>query len=289
MNFSNKFNDLSRQAASFIEFFADKSLFSDLQEACDYSLFSPGKKIRAVLCLASAQLFSLEVKKVSAYLVAIECLHIASLIHDDLPALDNDSLRRGRATCHVVHGEGMALLAGDTLIGKAFSIIASADLDSAEKVSLIELLSRTFILLCEGQAIDISAGEKKDKKLLMECHLKKTAALIEAAILGPALLSSIKDDKEKFDSLSEFSKNLGLLFQITDDILDVTSSTEELGKNAGSDVAQSRQTYVSVYGLEGARELAKGHYQKAVSALRKVGGQVDFLMQLTESVLKREK
>lgn len=290
MNFSSKFNNLARHAASCMEFFANKELYLDLQEACDYSLFSPGKRFRAVLSLATAELLELEAKKVSAFLVAIESIHIASLIHDDLPALDNDALRRGRASCHIVHGEGMALLAGDTLIGEAFALISQAkDLEAEEKVSLISLVAKTFIALCEGQAIDLSCAEKKDKNLLEKCHLKKTASLIEAAVIGPALLSTIKDDRKKIALLSEFSRNLGLLFQITDDILDVTSYTEKLGKKVGSDLEQAKQTYVSAYGLEGAKELACKHYERARSALEKVGGEIDFLMQIAESVLKREK
>lgn len=290
MNFSNNFNELSQKASSLIEFYSTRNLHKNLQNASDYSLFSAGKRLRPVLTLATAKMLAVDEKKVAQVIVGIESLHVASLIHDDLPALDDDTLRRGRATCHIEHGEGMALLAGDSLIAQCFLLITKAEfLDDAEKTKLNELLSQTFIEICEGQAIDISSTKQKDAELLELCHKKKTASLICASVLAAFYLSDFRKEVEIEDTLKEYGTNLGLLFQITDDILDQTSSSKVLGKNAGSDHDRNAQTYVSVYGLDGARELAKKHAEIAILALEKLDFEAEFFIELTKSVLQREK
>jgi geranylgeranyl pyrophosphate synthase len=216
------------------------------------------------------------------------------LIHDDLPCLDNDSLRRGEPTCHVKFGEPVALLAGDYLIAKAQGIISnSSNISDQSKVALLKLIGDATEDLCVGQVMDIEAKDLKcasieeSLQILRQRHLKKTAALISASTVCAALINNQKADiVAKFKN---FGENLGLLFQITDDILDVVSSAEVLGKNPLRDAARGTPTYVSVHGLDGAKDLAKQVAAEAKASIYDFGEKSIFLTQFTDFVLTRTK
>lgn len=302
-NFINNFRRLVGLWESWLsEEFSPSSLCSSLEEAYRYSLFSPGKRLRPVLALASAEMLNVPFSRIKPFALAIEYIHTFSLIHDDLPAMDNDSLRRGKPTCHVKFGEATALLAGDALVGKAFSLLASRAEEEPEIcASLTGLLARTLVELCEGQMMDLEASgrgspseqclldDSREQELLEERHMKKTGALIRASLIGPTrfLQGTVQRETEK--RLSEYGSCLGLLFQITDDILDATSTTEVLGKDAASDARQGTPTYVSVFGLEQAGDLAAEVAIKAKCALSPFGEKAAFLVWLCDYVLERER
>lgn len=264
---------------------ADKN--TSLLEACRYGLLTPGKRIRPILALASAELLEIPKEKLISFALALECLHAASLVHDDLPALDNDELRRGLPTCHRKFGEAVALLAGDALIGKAFELVAADELlPERARASLCHLLAKTTVSLCVGQALDIeSKGKTGEHELLERLQLNKTAYLLAAAVSGPAY--ALENGAGDFKNLWSFGERLGLLFQVVDDTLDATASAETLGKNTARDRAEDRLTAVSVFGLSGARARADEFYEDALQALSPYGARADFLKDMAKLVLRQ--
>lgn len=300
---NSHFHKYYRHLASFVDSWLAAELppGTALQQAMRYSATAGGKRFRPVLSLAVGDMLGLELEMLQDWALALECAHTASLIHDDLPALDNDTLRRGKPTCHVVFGENLALLAGDALNSQSFLFINRENkLPMAIRSKLSRLLAWATIEICDGQVMDLEASkqitiqedfapvieESSDEKLLIKRHLKKTGALIQAASAGPAFLSI--DETRNFAALKNFGEALGLLFQVTDDILDVTASTEKLGKNAASDEKRGLSTFVNVFGLEHAKELATQYYQQSLVALQDFGDKASFLKELARFVLKRE-
>jgi geranylgeranyl diphosphate synthase, type II len=263
-----------------------------LDEAMRYSLLAGGKRIRPVLALATARALDSDPERLLPTAAAIELIHTYSLIHDDLPAMDDDELRRGRPTCHIAYGENVAILAGDGLFAEAYRLVLERQQGEAERVlaALRELSSAISVAgMVGGQFIDVSAGELGPDQL-RHLHELKTGRLITASVTAvPLLLGS---SEAAASALRSYAEELGVLFQIVDDILDVTALQEDTGKPQGSDERLGKRTYVSVFGLERARELAGESHRKASSALAAAGEHLDgdagALEQVTDFVHARE-
>ena len=248
---------------------------STLAKAIHYSTLLGGKRIRPILVLATAECFGIEPQNALTPACAVELIHAYSLIHDDLPAMDNDDLRRGHATCHRAFNEATAILAGDALQAMAFELIAQeATLPSQSRLHMIQTLARAsgprgMVL---GQAIDFeSVGKQLDLHQLEHMHLHKTGAIIEASALLGALCQGTTDPAE-LQAISTYARAIGLAFQVQDDILDVVSDTLILGKKQGADAALNKPTYPSLLGLEGAKDKLALLHQEALTALRCLPG-----------------
>ncbi|MFO1367698.1 MAG: farnesyl diphosphate synthase [Marinagarivorans sp.] len=229
-----------------------------LIDAMGYSLLLGGKRVRPILTLAAAQACGGATAATRAAAVALEAIHAYSLIHDDLPAMDNDSLRRGQPTCHIAYGEATAILAGDALQALAFNQLVRADASATTRLALIEHLSQAAgaLGMVAGQALDMAATNQAiDLAALELMHRHKTGALIEAAVIMGAL-SAGENEPERLDALGRYARAIGLAFQVQDDILDVTGDTATLGKQQGADVQLNKSTYVSLLGLSAARQHA---------------------------------
>ncbi len=254
-----------------------------LIEAMEYSLFAGGKRLRPALVLGSAELFNGNFQKVMPSACAIEMIHTYSLIHDDLPALDNDDFRRGKPTLHKVYGEAVALLAGDGLLTLAFELLASTG--NAEVVSEVAH-SAGVNGMVGGQYLDIqSEGKIVSLETLQEIHRKKTGALICVSLRCGALLSNASS--EGLTTITEYGKHLGLAFQIVDDILNVTGDEKTLGKPVGSDKEHKKSTYPALLGLEQAQKLALEQTNKAISTLDCFGEKAEIFRQLAMYILLR--
>lgn len=235
----------------------DDTLFPEnkVVDAMEYSLLSSGKRIRPILFLGFCDSFSQDIKKCLPIACAIEMIHCYSLIHDDLPCMDNDDLRRGVPTCHVKFGQDVALLAGDALLTNSFYTISSCDFSDSQKIEIIKLLSLKsgYLGMIGGQAIDIDSENKSISFSTLErMHLKKTAYLISASCEIASILALNKNR----ETLRVFGEKLGICFQILDDILDVVGKEENIGKPIKSDIKNNKSTYVSFFGVEKSREMA---------------------------------
>ena len=262
----------------------------ELLDAMRYSTMIGGKRIRPVLVLEFCRVCGGDPDQALALACALEMIHTSSLIHDDLPCMDNDDMRRGKPSCHKEFGENTALLAGDALEAYAFDVAAEADLPAERVVEALQLLAKATgpYGMLGGQIMDLAneGREDVDAKRLAATHRKKTGALIRAAcVLG--CIAAGADDTLK-GAADEYGAALGMAFQICDDILDVTGNELLLGKPVGSDEAEEKTTYVSLLGLDGAREEAEKYTEDAFEALRKFD-ETDFLQDLTEWLLNREK
>lgn len=263
---------------------------AEISRAARYSLFGGGKRVRAVLVLATCELFGGDVNSAADYAAALEMLHCYSLIHDDLPCMDNDDFRRGRPSCHCEFGEATALLAADALVTAAFEAIANAPLSAESRVHAAARLAYGAGArgMLYGQELDKRfEQERADAEQLLSLHRHKTGALILTGVqLG---CEAAEVSSEQCQSLETYAEEIGLVFQIVDDILDVTSSTETLGKPVGSDAENEKTTFVTLYGLNGAKEMARQHNCAALTALEPFGKKADFLRILAESLLVRNK
>lgn len=262
-----------------------------LKNAMNYSLTAGGKRLRPWLCIESARLFG-ETDHIVDFACAIEMIHTYSLIHDDLPAMDDDVLRRGRPTNHVVFGEAMAILAGDALLTGAFEVMTRFALDNPKygglkAMDIIACASGASGMVA-GQAGDIEfEGKDKNEAALHYIHERKTAALIRGAVLsGAALMNAGEADME---ALSDYGQSLGLVFQIVDDILDVTSDAVTLGKTPGKDNIEDKQTFVNVYGIERARQIAEKKTQDAMDSLSHFGDRAGALRSMAQYLLSRDR
>ena len=256
-----------------------------------YSLFAGGaKRLRPILCLAAAEACGGSVTKALPLACAVECIHTYSLIHDDLPSMDNDDLRRGQPTCHKVFGDGMAVLAGDALLTFAFELVATAEgwprYDTRALVAELAVTSGSLKLIA-GQVADLEGeGKRVNEKQLRYIHEGKTAALLTTAIRFGGM--SADATPTRLRALTEFGHALGLAFQVIDDILDVTQTSEKLGKSAGKDLAAQKATYPSVLGMDGARQEARRLTTEAHAALRPFGRKADALRALADHLLQRD-
>lgn len=262
-----------------------------LARAMEYSLFSGGKRLRPVLLIAAADAVSGTGENFLTVASAVEMIHTYSLIHDDLPAMDNDDYRRGKLTNHKVFGEATAILAGDALLTLAFEIITrQKNISYAALLSVIREISLAAGAggMVGGQSIDLeSEGKNIDMATLKKMHLGKTGALFRAAIRSGAILSGA--NPKQFAALTTYAENFGLAFQITDDILDVTGNEKNTGKPIGSDAKNHKATYVSLTTLDDAKNLASDAVNDAVDALKDFGDEADFLRDMVKYLLEREK
>jgi geranylgeranyl diphosphate synthase type II len=268
--------------------FAAAPATQGLEEAMRYSLLAGGKRVRPVLCLASARSAGMEPVDVLPTAAAIELIHTYSLIHDDLPAMDDDDLRRGRPTLHVAYSEDVAILAGDGLYGEAINhMLLAQPADPANLVAALRtLVAATGIDgMVGGQYIDV-AGSSTDEAELRELHSLKTGRLIAASVIVPLELAG--RDRDETIPYRRYAEEIGLLFQIVDDILDVTGSDDQLGKPQGSDERHGKLTYVSLLGLDRARELALASHHAAREALDEIDGDTSDLAMITDFIHTRQ-
>jgi len=262
-----------------------------LHQAMRYAALGGGKRVRPLLTWAAGQLSNAPPARLAAAACAVELIHAYSLVHDDLPCMDDDVLRRGRPTCHVEYDEATALLVGDALQTRAFEILAQPGLtDPARQVEMLALLAHASgsLGMCGGQAIDLAAvGKALNQPELELMHALKTGALIRAAVLLGALCGDPLQSEER-EQLDRFAKRAGLLFQVVDDILDCTASTATLGKTAGKDEAADKPTYVSLLELEGARRYAAELRHEALEALAPFGPRARRLTELADFICHRQ-
>jgi geranylgeranyl diphosphate synthase type II len=261
-----------------------------IHKAMRYSLFAGGKRIRPLLAVAAAEAVSDAPAGVENAACVLELIHTYSLIHDDLPALDNDDLRRGRPTCHKVFGDAMAILAGDALLTLAFEVLSKLEGVSADRrVELVRELataSGTVGGMIGGQVNDIEGeGKHPTAALLESIHRAKTGALLRSSVRFGAIYAGA--DAAQLAALTEFGTRVGLAFQIVDDILDVEQPSEALGKTAGKDAAQHKITFPAVYGIERSREMAEQERIAAHLALQPFGGSAERLRELADLVVRR--
>jgi len=260
-----------------------------IHKAMRYSLFAGGKRIRPLLSIAAAQAVSDFSGGVECAACSLELIHTYSLIHDDLPALDNDDLRRGRPTCHKVFGDAMAILAGDALLTLAFQVLAQLSIDGERRARLVEELSvaaGTVGGMIAGQVHDLEGEGKHPTALLLEqIHRAKTGALLRASVRMGAIYACADDAQLR--ALTEYGESLGLAFQIVDDILDVEQPSEHLGKTAGKDAQQHKITFPAVYGLPRSHEMAEEQRVRAHAALNLFDDRADRLRQLADLIVRR--
>jgi geranylgeranyl diphosphate synthase type II len=260
-----------------------------LFEAARYSLLAGGKRIRPLLCLAAIEILGGDLKSGLTPACTLELIHTASLIHDDLPCMDNDDFRRGKPTLHKVVPEGMALLAGDYLLAEAFGFLAKApNLTAEQRIRLVEILSfgAGGEGMSAGQGIDIDEENKPASiEELNDLHERKTGAMIVASLLFGGVIGHATE--EEMEALEVFGNEIGLAFQIIDDVLDVTSTAEELGKPIGSDIRQEKITYVNFLGIEGAKEAAGRSIARSLEALERLPNQGGQLREIANLVISR--
>jgi len=261
-----------------------------IHQAMRYSLFAGGKRIRPLLAMAAAEAVSDAPVGIESCACALELIHTYSLIHDDLPALDNDDLRRGRPTCHKVYGDAMAILAGDALLTLAFEVLSKLEGAGAEtRIELVRELataSGTVGGMIGGQVNDIEGeGKHPTAALLDSIHRAKTGALLRASVRMGAIYA--RADADQLAALTRFGEHIGLAFQIVDDILDVEQSSEALGKTAGKDAAQHKITFPAVYGIERSREMAEQERLEAHRSLQVFDDRAQRLKELADLVVRR--
>lgn len=263
-----------------------------IYEAMRYSLMAGGKRLRPILCLATCELSGGTLEMATPTACALEMIHTMSLIHDDLPAMDNDDYRRGKLTNHKVYGEDIAILAGDGLLAYAFEHVAieTKNVDPARILKVVALLGRAVGAagLVGGQVVDLECEGKCDVSLetLNFIHNHKTAALLEASVTSGAILAGASDSE--LQRLSRYAQHIGLAFQIVDDILDITATQEELGKTAGKDLQAQKATYPSIWGLEQSREQARSLVNAAKAELVDFGESAKPLMAIADYITARK-
>ena len=270
-------------------YFKDKGSYNSLiYDAASYSLNVGGKRIRPILFMLVYFMYKGEDKEIIDMAAAIEMIHTYSLIHDDLPCMDNDDLRRGKPTNHKVYGENIAVLAGDALLNEAMILLMDFSIKHG-KDALVAAREIAYAAgadgMIGGQVVDIiNEGKKISKEELNYMHLKKTGELIRASIVAGAILAEV--DKSEIDLLNKFGMNLGLAFQIKDDILDVTGDVEKLGKNTLADVNKSN--FITMYGLEECKVMCEDLTAECITILDKISVNTDILKELTIELLKRD-
>jgi geranylgeranyl diphosphate synthase type II len=261
-----------------------------IHKAMRYSLFAGGKRLRPILCLAAAEACGGKTNAALPHACAVECIHTYSLIHDDLPSMDDDDLRRGRPTCHKVFGDGIAILAGDALLTIAFEIATQAK--PVSRYDLREIFREITVAagsrkLIAGQVADLEAeGRRINRAQLRSIHENKTAALLTTSIRLGAM--SANANPKQLGAVTAFGRALGLAFQVIDDILDMTQTSEKLGKSAGKDLAAQKATYPAVIGLEKSRAEAQRLTREAHRALETLGDKARILRALADYLLQRE-
>lgn len=259
----------------------------EIYDSAEYSLFAGGKRLRPILTLETYKMCGGDKAGIMNFACAIEMIHTYSLIHDDLPAMDNDDFRRGRPTNHKVYGEAMAILTGDGLLNRAFEIaLECRDIEPDKVLQAVRILSNNsgWFGMIGGQVVDIaSEGKEINLEELQYIHKLKTGALIKASCMMGAVLAGC----ENTEAVEKYAECLGMAFQIQDDILDVIGDEKALGKPVGSDEKNNKSTYVTLCGIESAKEYAKEYFNKALDALEPFGENADFLKDFTVYLLNR--
>jgi len=263
-----------------------------IHKAMRHSVFAGGKRLRPILCREAGRMVAGSLPAgIDDVGAALEMLHTYSLIHDDLPALDNDDLRRGRPTCHVVFGEATAILAGDALQTQAYEVLARLRCSPERRVRIIEEIAHgtgTIDGMIGGQVVDLEAEHSKpDLKTLEYIHRAKTAALITASLVSGGIYAGGDEDQVK--RLRIFGQQIGLAFQIVDDVLDVTQTSEQLGKTAGKDTAAEKTTYPALFGIEESLKKADRQVAEAFAQLETFGGRAEILKELARYLVERKK
>ena len=270
------------------------SIATELHQAMHYSTFNGGKRVRPILVYLTGQALGSSLEYLDSAACAVELIHCYSLVHDDMPSMDDDDLRRGKPTCHKQFSEATALLTGDALQTLAFEILAQdSALAASQIVAMIKMLSQASGIagMAGGQAIDLSATGSQSLSLddLKLMHEHKTGALIRASVLLGALSSiDIATDADKFNALDNYARNIGLSFQIKDDILDIEGDTQTLGKQQGADIELNKVTYPALLGLDGAKNMAQECHQKALDSLLDFDQRADPLRWLSEYIIIRQ-
>ncbi|AEV68658.1 polyprenyl synthetase family protein [Acetivibrio clariflavus] len=267
----------------------EKSIYNAMR----YSLLAGGKRLRPVLSLAVCDMLGGDLKEVLPYACAVEMIHTYSLIHDDLPSMDNDDYRRGKLTNHKVFGEALAILAGDGLLNMAFELMlenTSSNCNNIEnKVKAMGYIAKSSGVrgMIGGQVVDIeSENNEVSVETLEYMHRLKTGALIKASVISAAIICNASN--EDIQNLENYAEGIGLAFQIKDDILDVEGNIDKLGKNVGSDASNKKTTYVSIYGLEKSKQMLTEITESAIKSLDSFGGKAAFLKELAEYLVIRE-
>jgi geranylgeranyl diphosphate synthase type II len=267
---------------------------ADIISAMGYSLFAGGKRLRPILCMAGAEAVGGEAKDVLPVACAIELIHTYSLIHDDLPVMDDDDMRRGKPTNHKVFGEAMALLAGDGLLTKAFHVMTQADFENRVRpgalLTVIGLIAKAagYEGMVGGQVVDIqSEGKEVDPPILEFIHTHKTAALIAASVASGAIL--VGGEEHQLNALTSYGQNIGLAFQVSDDILDIEGNSQELGKNVGSDERQGKITYPTLLGLSRSKEIQRELLEQAIESLEPFDHRSDPLRHIARYIIARRR
>lgn len=295
MIFADKLNTLVEKVnAALGELIVEKQTQeATLYKAMKYSIDAGGKRLRPVLALAVSELLGGDERDIMPYACALEMIHTYSLIHDDLPAMDNDDYRRGRLTNHKVYGEAMAILAGDALLNNAFEVMIEDMVKNPEnmpaKAQAMQIIAKAAGAagMIGGQVVDMeSEGKFISAEVLEYMHQCKTGALIKASILSAAVLCQASADD--FKGLEIYAKNIGLAFQIKDDILDVEGNQELLGKPVGSDAVNEKSTFVSLYGLEKSKEMLCTITKEATQSIQSFGEKAEFLTALAEYLVSRQ-
>ena len=290
-------NNYLKQQKSLVEQALDRSIAiakpEKIYEAMRYSLLAGGKRLRPILCLATCQLTGGTVEMAMPTACALEMIHTMSLIHDDLPAMDNDDFRRGKLTNHKVYGDDIAILAGDGLLAYAFEYVATQTKNVAPEniLRVVACLGRTAGAagLVGGQVLDLESEGNPNitAETLSFIHTHKTGALLEASVVSGAILADAS--AEDIDKLSQYARDIGLAFQIIDDILDITATDEQLGKTAGKDLKALKATYPSIWGLEKSRLKAKGLVDRAIAQLSDYDARAEPLRAIAQYIVTRDR
>ena len=265
---------------------------SSIHQAMRHSVFAGGKRIRPILCMEAGRMVAGSLPQgIEDLGAALEMLHTYSLIHDDLPALDNDDLRRGRPTCHKIFGEAIAILAGDALQTRAYEVLSRLRCPTEARVGIIEEIARstgTINGMIGGQVVDLEAEHTKpDAEILEYIHRSKTAALITASVVSGGIYAGASS--QPVTHLRHFGQSIGLAFQIVDDVLDITQTSEQLGKTAGKDVASEKATYPALFGLEESRKRASSLLKSAYQAVENFDSRANPIKDLARFLIERER
>ena len=264
----------------------------DLNTAAHYSVFAGGKRIRPILCLAACEACGGDIKNAMPVGCALELIHTYSLIHDDLPAMDNDDFRRGKPTCHKVFGEALAILAGDALLTEAFVLISRSEkirIPAERRLAIISEIARAagFSGMVGGQAMDLRAEKiEPDFEGLEDIHRRKTGALIVASVKTGAIVAGA--GSQKISALTLYAGHIGIAFQIADDILNVEGNSQVMGKETGSDIVRGKSTYPSILGIDAAKARLAGHVESAVAALESFDSRALPLRVLARFIMERK-
>lgn len=293
-----EFKTVLKERAIYIEELLNKYMPKEegyqktIMESMNYSLSAGGKRLRPILTLEACKIVGGNEEDAIPFAVAIEMIHTYSLIHDDLPALDNDDLRRGRKTNHIVYGEDMAILAGDALLNYAFEVMLSSSLGKKNPEKYLRAIneiakSSGIYGMIGGQVVDVqSENEQIPKEKLDYIHNNKTAAIIIGCMRAGAIIGDANE--EQIDEITKYAKNIGLSFQIVDDILDIVGDEVKLGKKVGSDIDNNKSTYPSLLGLEKSKEIANELISEAKKSIEKLSENVEFLNGLADYIIARE-